>query len=261
MDWFLGKGRRKEKDSPSPQAEETKQYLGENFVSQRSINVDLCRLSEIPEHLDTNEWLATNTISFFDHLNLLYGAISEFCTTSNCSAMSGPDNMQYLWFDEKGKKCKCAAPQYIDYVMTYIQKTINEESIFPSKYGSVFPSTFESTIKKIHKLLFHIFAHVYHAHYKELVLLSLHGHLNSVFLHFMIFNRKFSLIDQKETEILDDLVKALKNGLLPKNIVSSETTEVAGTTDNMVAAGGSENKENIENNHCIPAVHTSPPTT
>lgn len=44
----------------------------------------------------------------------------------------------YLWFDEKGKKTKVAAPQYIDYVMTFTQKTISDESIFPTKYGNVF---------------------------------------------------------------------------------------------------------------------------
>lgn len=41
----------------------------------------------------------------------------------------------YLWFDEKGKKSRVAAPLYIDYVMTYVQKTINDEAIFPTKYG------------------------------------------------------------------------------------------------------------------------------
>lgn len=41
----------------------------------------------------------------------------------------------YLWFDEKGKKTRVAAPQYIDYVMTFIQKTISDETIFPTKYG------------------------------------------------------------------------------------------------------------------------------
>ena len=42
---------------------------------------------------------------------------------------------QYFWADEKGKKIKTTAPQYVDYVMTYIQKTLNEESVFPSKPG------------------------------------------------------------------------------------------------------------------------------
>lgn len=37
--------------------------------------------------------------------------------------------------DEKGKKIRISAPQYVDYVMTYIQKTIGDESNFPTKYG------------------------------------------------------------------------------------------------------------------------------
>ena len=43
----------------------------------------------------------------------------------------------YLWFDDKGKKTRVAAPQYIDYVMTFTQKTISDESIFPTKYGEL----------------------------------------------------------------------------------------------------------------------------
>lgn len=42
---------------------------------------------------------------------------------------------QYFWFDDKGKKIKVAAPQYIDFVMTFIQKTFNDESVFPIKFG------------------------------------------------------------------------------------------------------------------------------
>lgn len=41
----------------------------------------------------------------------------------------------YLWFDEKGKKTRVAAPQYIDYVMTFTQRTVSDETIFPTKYG------------------------------------------------------------------------------------------------------------------------------
>lgn len=47
-------------------------------------------------------------------------------------------NRTYLWFDEKGKKVKVAAPQYVDYVMTFIQKTINDESVFPTKSGKLY---------------------------------------------------------------------------------------------------------------------------
>ena len=51
--------------------------------------------------------------------------------------MMGPATRQYLWFDEKGKKTRVAAPQYVDYVMTFTQKTINDESIFPTKFGKM----------------------------------------------------------------------------------------------------------------------------
>lgn len=44
----------------------------------------------------------------------------------------------YLWFDEKGKKTRVAAPQYIDYVMTFTQRTVSDETIFPTKYGESF---------------------------------------------------------------------------------------------------------------------------
>lgn len=74
-------------------------------------------------------------IDFFQHINLVYGTIAEFCTMSGCSDMSGPATRPYLWFDEKGKKVRVAAPQYIDYVMTFTQKTINDETIFPTKFG------------------------------------------------------------------------------------------------------------------------------
>ena len=42
---------------------------------------------------------------------------------------------QYLWVDEKGKKTRLSAPQYVDLLMTYVQKTINDETIFPTKHG------------------------------------------------------------------------------------------------------------------------------
>ena len=49
---------------------------------------------------------------------------------------------QYQWIDDRGKKCKCTAQQYVDYVMSYSQKCISDESIFPTKYGEFFFPTF-----------------------------------------------------------------------------------------------------------------------
>ncbi|KAF4526163.1 hypothetical protein B566_EDAN008199 [Ephemera danica] len=204
------KARRKDKEASAPGADDPKLYLEEAVLERKHPDLDLRLLVELPAGLDYNEWLASHTIAFFDHINLIYGTISEFCTMSGCPDMTGPGLRTYLWFDEKGKKTKVAAPQYIDYVMTFTQKTINDESIFPTKYANEFPSSFESLVKKILRLLFHVVAHMYHSHFKEIVLLNLHAHLNSVFAHLILFNERFRLIEDKETEILQDLVTALR---------------------------------------------------
>lgn len=223
----LWKGRRKDKDSPTPVQEDNQQYLQDTLVAEAIVKVDFDQLVEMPQDIERNEWLATHTISFFEHINLMYGTISEFCTSSSCSSMSGPGNTQYLWFDEKGKKCKCAAPQYIDFVMTFIQKTINEESVFPTKYGNPFPSSFEHLVKKIHRLLFHVLAHIYHAHYKEIVMLNTHGHLNTLFKHYMTFNKHYQLMEEKDTEILDNLTRSLE--VLPSSDKENNAKGAMGT--------------------------------
>ncbi|KAJ6221343.1 hypothetical protein RDWZM_007155 [Blomia tropicalis] len=209
------KARRKDKDPNPAQQEETKQYLHSAMLECTTPEVKLREIVNLAEGLDYNEWLASHTIAFFDHVNLLYGTISEFCSMSGCPDMSGPCNRQYLWVDEKGKRCKVAAPQYIDYVMTYTQKTINDEMVFPTKFDKEFPVTFVSIVKKIMKLLYHVIAHIYHSHFKEIVLLNLHPHLNCIFAHLVLFNDRFKLIDQKEVEVLHDLAIALK--LYPPN--------------------------------------------
>lgn len=65
--------------------------------------------------------------------------------------------------------------------------------------------SFESIVRKIVRLLYHVIAHLYAAHFKEVVLLGLHSHLNQTFVHLMALHHRFSLIDPKETDILEDL--------------------------------------------------------
>ena len=57
--------------------------------------------------------------------------------------------------------------------------------------------------------MFHVLAHMYQAHYKESVILSIHPHLNTLFEHFTTFSIEFNLVEEKESEILDDLYQKL----------------------------------------------------
>ncbi|XP_065217845.1 MOB kinase activator-like 2 [Planococcus citri] len=174
----------------------------------------------------------------------MYGTISEFCTATGCPDMVGPGFRTYLWFDDKGKKTRVSAPQYVDYVMTFTQKTINDEGVFPTKYPHEFPSSFETIVRKILRLLFHVLAHLYHSHFREMVMLNLHSHLNSVFTHLILLNDCYHLIDDRELEILYDLVQALK--ILENDAVvatkSSETSR-SSVTNGCLSSDNSADKQ------------------
>ncbi|KAK3800223.1 hypothetical protein RRG08_064332 [Elysia crispata] len=71
------KGRRKDKDSPTPPGlgEEQKEYLQEDNLRERVSDADFFKLVAIPPYLDLNEWLATHILlasKSADHLSTRY---------------------------------------------------------------------------------------------------------------------------------------------------------------------------------------------
>ncbi|XP_072861452.1 MOB kinase activator 2 isoform X5 [Chlorocebus sabaeus] len=128
--------RRKSKAKPNgkkPAAEERKAYLEPEHTKARITDFQFKELVVLPREIDLNEWLASNTTTFFHHINLQYSTISEFCTGETCQTMA-VCNTQYYWYDERGKKVKCTAPQYVDFVMSSVQKLVTDEDVFPTKY-------------------------------------------------------------------------------------------------------------------------------
>ncbi|XP_063374685.1 MOB kinase activator-like 2 isoform X3 [Cydia amplana] len=205
---FCRKARRKDREGEA--AGDPKLYLQEALLERKLPELDMRQLVDLPRHLDYNEWLASHTLALFEHVNLVYGAVSEFCTASSCPDMSGPGGRVYAWVDERGKKARVAAPQYVDYVMTLTQNTVNDETLFPTKYANEFPAMFESVVRRVVRLLFHVVAHLYAAHFRQLALLRLHAHLHLTFAHLTALDARFQLLDHKETEVLRDLEVALR---------------------------------------------------
>ncbi|KAL6081489.1 hypothetical protein STEG23_003441, partial [Scotinomys teguina] len=89
----------------------------------------------LPEGEDLNEWVAVNTVDFFNQINMLYGTITDFCTEESCPVMSAGPKYEYHWADGTNikKPIKCSAPKYIDYLMTWVQDQLDDETLFPSK--------------------------------------------------------------------------------------------------------------------------------
>ncbi|KAK0138861.1 MOB kinase activator 2 [Merluccius polli] len=189
---------------------EERPYLQKQYVSQRISHTDMCTLTTRPPGVDEAEWLATNTIAFFKHINLLTSAMSEFCTPSTCPVACGPGSTVYVWTDEQGKKLKCSAPLYFDYAMCYIQDLLTDEDVFPTKSGAPFPPGFVFLVQKVFLLLFRTLAHFYWSHYRETLALGLHPHLNTLFTHLVHFCCLHALLEPEDMEPLQDLVRALQ---------------------------------------------------
>lgn len=234
MDWLMGKaGRSKDKNKPAPSlTEEPKPYLDAQNVKAQIIDFDIREIVRLPHGLDQDEWLCTKGLSFFNNVNVLYGVLAgQFCTNETCPSMTVPGNVIYQWHDDKGKKLKCTAPQYIEYSMVFAQKYIDDETVFPTKYGKVFPPDFESVIQRILRLLFHVLEHIYCSHYEQMTRLDLHCHLNTIFTHMVLFAQEFKVLEQKEISgCLEDLKEALHISLSLSNPSSTSSTTSSTTT-------------------------------
>lgn len=202
---------------------------------------DVARLEtlvRLPNGVSLEEWLAWHTISLAEHVSLLYGAVSDCCTTASCPSMAGPSSTQYMWQDDKGKKVKCSAPQYTDYVMTYVHKTINDAALFPLKHGVCFLPNFLTVVRKVCRYLLHVTAHLYYAHHRRLVLLDLHTHLNTVFAHQMLLSAHFALLDPKEIAVVADLWASVRAAAV-------QAAAAAASAAAALAYAAGEDKENV----------------
>ncbi|GAA6000022.1 hypothetical protein JCM10207_006017 [Rhodosporidiobolus poonsookiae] len=173
-------------------------YLCLPFVKAALVKGNFKTIVALPKYVDVNEWVAVNLVDLFNNLNLFYSVVTEFCTVENNPTMSAGPGMDYTWIDASRKRVKLPAPQYIDYVLTWVEGLIKDEAVFPTKAGREFSPNFPSVARHIYTQLLRIFAHLYHAHYEIYLHLSMEGHLNSLFAHFLTFGREFDLLEPKE---------------------------------------------------------------
>ncbi|CAD6898672.1 unnamed protein product [Tilletia laevis] len=194
-------------------AEGTKQYQLKRYAEATLGSGNLRLAVILPEGEDLNEWLAVNTVDFFNHLNMLYGTITEFCTQAECPIMCAGPRFEYQWQDPSSaqfkKPTKMSAPEYVDHLMNWVQAQLDDEAVFPSKIGVPFSDNFRSTIMSILRRLFRVYAHIYNHHFAQICALSIEAHLNTSYRHFLLFVSEFKLIDPRELAPLAELNDAI----------------------------------------------------
>jgi MOB kinase activator 1 len=143
--------------------------------------------------------LIISVVDFYNQINLLYGAITEFCSPQTCPEMKATDEFEYLWHDPPNfpKPTRLPAPTNNSQLLTWTSNHLSNPSVFPTQPGVPFPADFEKTVKVLFKRLYRIYAHIYCHHYSVVRSLGLEAHLNTGFKHYVLFVEEFGLADEK----------------------------------------------------------------
>ncbi|KAJ7797664.1 Mob1/phocein [Mycena olivaceomarginata] len=165
-------------------------YLCSPFVEAALVKGNFKMLVMLPKYVDIMEWVAW--------VNPAPAAPALTFYSQNCPTMSAGTTLNYTWINQDRKHVHLPAPTYIDYVMTWVQNMLDDDNVFPTKSGQDFPPSFPSTVKHIYRQLLRVFAHIYHAHYAQILHLRSEPHFNSLFAHFLAFGSEFELLEMKD---------------------------------------------------------------
>ncbi|KAH3901286.1 related to DBF2 kinase activator protein MOB1 [Saccharomycodes ludwigii] len=166
---------------------------------------------KLPKGEDLNEWIAVHCVDFYNHVNMLYGTITEFCSPTSCPKMIATNEYEYLWNLYPGKPpVSVSAPKYVECLMQWCQNFFDDENIFPVKENVPFPPQFVGRYcRQILKRLFRVYAHIYCHHFNEIFEMNLQILLNTSFRHFCLFTRNFGLLTDEDYGPLLELVNDL----------------------------------------------------
>jgi len=117
----------------------------------------------LPEDEEENEWMAANTVDFFNELTMLYGLCSADVEAKHFGPGQGfPKNIVYYWdnaedSDPVNKKLykQLSGPEYVELVFTWVENLIENPSVFPTEEEADWPEDFKSGyIRKMFRRMF-----------------------------------------------------------------------------------------------------------
>lgn len=164
----------------------------------------LCNMVKVPVGEAIEDWLAVNTIHFFNIASMVYGTVSNDCSPSNCPQMSAGAKYVYFWDDKD-----IAACDHIAKMFDWIESLISDPNVFPKHDAAAYPSDFEGVLVKIFTRLFRMYCHVYYSHFDLAKSIGVEKDLNSSFQHFSYFILEYKLVDKEEMKPLKKLLSKL----------------------------------------------------
>jgi MOB kinase activator 1 len=173
---------------------------------------ELRQAVKLPEGEELNEWIAVNTVHFYNAANMIYGTCAEFCTEKECPTMSAGRN-EYLWKDGVNykKPTRVPAPLYIDLLLNWVSDQISDPNLFPVDEDAKFPRNFMAQVKQIYKRLFRLYAHIYWQHFPKMKAIGANAHLNTCFKHFVFFILEFNLVSKQAMAPLEKFISKFRD--------------------------------------------------
>jgi hypothetical protein len=112
--------------------------------------------------------------------------------------------------DDKGKKCKYSAPQYIDSAMSALQRWIQDgDTGIPIKSADRFPPQFETLLRRTLRVLWTVLGHLTDRHWVSLVGAGLQSQAVTLTAHMHCFCAEFGLLDTRDATSLSEHVQTL----------------------------------------------------
>ena len=143
-------------------------------------------------------------LDFFNELSLLLGLIMPDLQARFTQPGEGfPPGFEYRWQVPGKKPLRVSSPEYIDYVMSWIESQLDNASIFPVMEDDPWPDDFNDYVADICRRMFRIFAIMYQV-WDVFDKMEATPHLTTVFRHFCFFCLEFKLLEDgsKETDAL-----------------------------------------------------------
>jgi MOB kinase activator 1 len=74
-------------------------------------------------------------VDFFNELSLIWGIVHDFGVEKLNISEGFPPGFEYRWAGDKKTAVSCSGPEYVEHVLNWLDKEINNDRLFPTSSG------------------------------------------------------------------------------------------------------------------------------
>lgn len=106
------------------------------------MKISMNGLQQIVRCLLTGRYcLYVSAVDFFNEISLIWGIVCDVGIVREAAGVGFPPGFEYRWSDGSRFKTpiSCSGSEYVEHVMNWVEKEINNDSLFPTSSGMFSP--------------------------------------------------------------------------------------------------------------------------